>query len=140
MLDDLSHPGSRNIIAISREDDAILSIAKRMTLVSTIEKVELLSRAMTHISKMRRIQLGYWGESAEKSAAIDLLAKQLAELAAVESRNDFAADWRGKICTACGAEISNLEGYEDMICCSPCLNLVFTGRMAVHDAFFLWCI
>lgn len=134
---DLDHPDTKFIFAIAREDDAILAIAKRMTLVSTAEKAELLKEGRKHVSNMREILVQGWKKSPEKTAAIELLAKQLEEYAAIESTNAFVDDWEGKICTVCDTQITNLEGYEDMIYCPTCLDTFSTGRGAVDRAFGL---
>src|SRR5438093_8508367 len=80
---DLNHPQTKFKFAIAREDDAVLSIAKRMTLVRTEEKRALLVRAQEHITKMRQILVEGWRNSQEKSAAIDLLQKQIQILATI---------------------------------------------------------
>lgn len=134
---DLDHPETKFIFAIAREDDAILSIAKRMTLVSTEEKADLLIQGRKHIANMRDILVEGWKKSRKKSAAIDLLSKNLEEFALVESTNDFVDDWKGKICSVCCSEITNLEGYEDMTYCSTCLDKFGPGREAVDKAFGL---
>lgn len=137
---DLNHPDTPPTFAIAREDDAILSIAKRMTLISTEAKRELLVRASTHFAKMRKITADHWGESKQMLDAIDVLESDLRRLAALESKNDFVTDWRGKHCTVCTAAITNLEAYNDMLYCPNCLKVIDEGRNAVDQAFGLWCI
>lgn len=134
---DLDHPLSRFIFAVAREDDAILSIAKRMTLVSTAAKSALLTSARPHFARMRELQVEGWGESSEQTAAIDFLEQQLAHLASIPSENDFYPDWQGKTCTVCSHQIENLKGYSDMIYCRKCLALIDPGREAVDEAFGL---
>lgn len=137
---DLNHPDTPYIFAISSEDDALLSIVKRMTLVSTSEKMLLLQRATDHLQAMREITLGYWGSSQSRIEAIDLLASQIETLSAIESQNDFVSDWQGKVCTVCDDRIHNLEQWRDMLYCPTCIKLVDEGRQAVSNAFGLWCI
>ncbi|TWU52008.1 hypothetical protein [Rubripirellula reticaptiva] len=137
---DLDHPDTPPTFAISREGDAILSIAKRMTLVSTEAKQALLSRSIAHFAKMRSITIEHWGESKPKLDAIDLLQHDLQRLALQNSTNDFVNDWRGKLCTVCGASITNLEKYSDMLYCPKCLDVIDGGRDAVDQAFGLICI
>lgn len=137
---DLDHPLSRYVIAVAREDDAILSIAKRMTLVSTEAKRELLVSSQPHFARMRELQREGWGTSAEQTAAIDLLQQQLTTLAAIPSANDFYPAWQGKTCTVCNRPIENLKGYADMVYCRGCIQYIDTGRQAVDQAFGLFAI
>ena len=137
---DLDHPDTPPTFAIAREDDAILSIAKRMTLVSTDTKRELLRSSVPHFDAMRSITSEHWGQSKAMIDAIDLLQSDLQRLAMLPSTNDFVTDWRGKLCTVCGDAITNLETYNDMLYCSTCLKLIDDGRDAVDQAFGLWCI
>ena len=135
---DLEHPNTPHILAISREDDAILSIAKRMTLVSTDAKQHLLETSLTHFESMRSVTTNHWGASKAKLDAINLLQSNLQHLAALDSENDFATDWQGKTCTVCSNAITNLKGYKDMIYCPQCLKTIEGGRRAVDKAFGLW--
>ena len=137
---DLDHPDTPPTFAISRDDDAILSIAKQMTLVSTEVKRELLAKASPHFAKMRSITIDHWGESKPMLEAIDLLESDLRRLAELVSANDFVTDWRGKFCIVCSTGITNLESYEDMLYCPQCLKVIGDGRNAVDRAFGLWCI
>lgn len=137
---DLDHPDTPPTFAISREDDAILSIAKRMTLVSTEAKIELLAQAGPHFATLRSITIDHWGKSKPMLDAIDLLESDLRRLAGLESKNDYVTDWRGKHCTVCSSAITNLESYEDMLYCPTCVKVIDDGRDAVDQAFGLWCI
>ncbi|MBL8814561.1 MAG: hypothetical protein JNL58_00930 [Planctomyces sp.] len=137
---DLNHPDTPPTFAISRENDAILSIAKRMTLISTEAKRELLDRALVHFAKMRLITMDHWSGSKPMLDTIDVLEADLRQLAALESKNNFVTDWKGKYCTACSAAITNLEAYNDMLYCPECLKVIDAGRNAVDQAFGLWCI
>lgn len=125
---------------MAREDDAILSIAKRMTLVNTDQKIQLLEQSKKHFAEMKSILAQGWGKSKTKIAAIELLEQELAALAALPSTNDFVTDWRGKQCSVCGNAITNLEQYRDMLYCPKCLDVLSKGRDAVDQAFGLWCI
>jgi hypothetical protein len=137
---DLNHPQTKFVFAISREDDRILSIAKKMTLISTEQKREQLKLAGKHFENMRSIMREGWKESRTKELAIAELEKQLAELASTESSNEFLTDWQGKICTVCQTEITDLKGYADMVYCDQCLQTIDSGRRAVDKAFGLWLI
>ncbi|MET1079030.1 MAG: hypothetical protein ABWY06_13530 [Pseudomonas sp.] len=137
---DLNHPETKYTFAISGQDDAILSIAKRMTLVDTAAKKLLLPRAHEATSKMRQICIAGWGKRQGKLEAIDLLHLQIAELAATPSLNNYVTDWQDKVCTVCQSSITNLENYKDMCYCQKCLELIAGGRHAVNVAFALWCI
>lgn len=125
---------------MAREDDAILSIAKRMTLVTTDQKKQLLEQSRMHFAEMRSILAQGWGRSRKKAAAIELLEHELAVLSALPSTNNFEKDWRGKQCSVCENAITNLEHYPDMLYCPKCLELISKGRDAVAQAFGLWCI
>lgn len=137
---DLNHPQSKFIIAISHEDGMILSIAKRMTLISTEKKREQLALARKHFENMRSIMRDGWKKSRNKERAIAKLETQLAQLATTESTNDFLMNWQNKLCTVCHNEITNLEGYPDMIYCRQCVKTIASGREAVAEAFGLWAI
>ena len=137
---DLNHPETKYIFAIAHQDDAILSIAKRMTLVDTETKQLLLPSAHGAISKMRQICIEGWKRRKDKMEALDLLHSQLSELAAIPSVNDYVTEWRDKNCTACGSKITSLESYKDMCYCPTCLKVIEAGRRGVDMAFGLWCI
>ncbi|QDU75002.1 hypothetical protein Pan97_20220 [Bremerella volcania] len=137
---DLDHPMSRFIVAVAREDDAILSIARRMTLVSTEAKRELLESANPHFTRMRELQREGWGESTEQTAAIVLLKQQLTHLAEIPSENDFYPYRQGKNCTVCSRPIENLKDYPDMVYCHACIAKIDSGREAVDEAFGLFAI
>lgn len=137
---DLDHPDTPPTFAISREDCAILSIAKRMTLVSTEAKQALFVQAATHFAVMRSITIDRWGKSKPMLDAIDVLESDLQRLAGLESKNDFLKDWRGECCTVCSSAITNLESHKDMLYCPTCLGVIDAGRYAVDRAFGLWCI
>ncbi len=89
---DLDRPDTPPTFAISREDDAILSIAKRMTLVSTEAKRPLLAKAAVHFANMRSITIKHWGESRAMLETIELLQSDLHRLAGLASVNDFVSD------------------------------------------------
>ena len=137
---DLNHPMTKFTFAIAREDDRILSIAKRMTLVDTDAKTLLLPGAHEAAKKMTEICVSAWGNKRDKLDAIQLLHRQITEFAAIPSANCFVSDWQGKLCTVCGSEITSLPNYEDMIYCPKCLDYIDDGRRAVDQAFGLWCI
>lgn len=137
---DLNHPQTPFIFAMAREDDAVLSLAKKMTLVSTAEKAELFQKCQKHFSEMRKICSEGFKKSKKKSKTIDQLASEVKVLATTESTNDFLESWRGACCSVCGSEITDLEGYPDMIYCRTCLRVIDRGRAAVDQAFDLFCI
>ena len=137
---DLNHPQTKFVFAIARADDALLSIAKQMTLVDNPTKQLLLPRAHEAILMMRDCCLEGWGKKQKKLDAIDLLHKRITEFAVIPSTNDYVTDWRGKNCTICESPITNLEKYDDMLYCPKCLDLIADGRRAVYAAFGLWCI
>ena len=136
---DPDHPDTPNTFAIAREDDAVLSIVKRMTLVSTNAKDALLERAREHLNAMRKIVNDHWKADPDKLNAIDALEASVTRLATLESANDFANDWKGKVCTICNDRITNPKRY-DMVYCPTCIRQVDDGRDAVDQAFGLWCI
>ena len=86
---DLNHPQTKFVFAIARADDALLSIAKQMTLVDNPTKQLLLPRAHEAILMMRDCCLEGWGKKQKKLDAIDLLHKRITEFAAVPSTNDY---------------------------------------------------
>ena len=137
---DLDHPDTPHTFAIAREDDAVLSIVKRMTLVSTNAKDALLDRAHEHLNAMRKIVNDHWNANPEKLDAIDTLEADVTRLARLESANDYVDNWKGKVCTVCNDKITHLKGYSDMVYCPTCIRQVDDGRGAVDQAFGLWCI
>jgi hypothetical protein len=137
---DPDHPDTDATIAIAHADDAVLAIAKRMTLVSSPEKPALLDAALRALDEMERIARRQWNGDAARRSAIDLLRDDIRALAALESRNDFVADPHGKVCTVCASAITSLPGYPNMTYCAGCLQRVARGREAVSRAFHLWAI
>lgn len=136
----LDHPDTDFTLAVAHAADAVLSIAKRMTLVGSPAKVELLSRALLALDGMERTSQQRWPDDGEKLRSIVQLRHEIRELAALVSSNDYLIDAQGKICTVCGAEITCLPGYLEMTYCQPCLGTTDGGRHAVDRAFGLWCI
>ena len=137
---DLNHPQTPFIFAMAREDDAILSLAKKMTLVDTARKKELLETSLRHSAEMKKICDEGFKKTKKKHKAIELLESEITTLALVESTNDFLISWQGAECSVCKSEITNLEGYPDMIYCRTCLGIIDKGRSAVDSAFDLCCI
>lgn len=111
-----------------------------MTLVDTATKQTLLPDAHVAISRMREFSIEGWERKQDKLDAIDLLHQRITEFAAIPSTNDFMPDWRGKVCSVCKSEITNLEKHSAMLYCPKCLDAINDGRRAVDLAFGLWCI
>ncbi|AFY72183.1 hypothetical protein Syn7502_00008 [Synechococcus sp. PCC 7502] len=137
---DLNEPLTKFIFAISGQNDAILSICKRMTLVDTEHKRKLLLQAETHLTEMRSITIKGWGNSSEKIDAIDRLQECLISFVAIPSDNNFIHEWVGKHCTVCGGAIEDLAGYADMVYCRRCITHFDAGRKAIDQVFGLWWI
>ena len=138
---DLNHPQTEYIFAISGRDGAILSLIKKMTLSNSQERLKLLSEVHTHIAAMHSILDSGWNKKRnEKREAIEKLHNCVRELANTHSDNDFIENGVGQICTVCGNEIEDLEGYSDMVYCRTCIRVTDQGRKAVEIAFNLYAI
>src|SRR4051794_34233099 len=86
---DLDHPDTDFTLAVARADDAVLSLAKRMTLVSTSEKAALLDQALVALDEIARIARQRWSDDRKKISAIEELREGMRALAALDSSNDF---------------------------------------------------
>lgn len=67
---DLKHPQTKWIFDTSREDDAILSFSKLMTLLPTTQRQQILSRVARPIERLRRLNREHFGASSFIERAI----------------------------------------------------------------------
>jgi hypothetical protein len=137
---DLKHPQTQWIFDASREEDAILSFAKLMTLVPTPQRQQLLPRIARPIARLRRLNHEHFGGSSFIERAIsDLEAgcQSIASLQSTESRLDGHGT-----CPVCASTIKHLPEYHDMTYCSHCLSKIDDARerLASSEAFGTWAI
>jgi hypothetical protein len=136
----LDHPDTDATLAIAHADVAVLSIAKRMTLVGASQKAALLESALLALDGMERVSRQKWGNDQPKLSAIEQLRLEMRALAALDSSNDFSIDAQGKTCSVCSSAITSLPGFLEMTYCPHCLRTIRGGRHAVDRAFGLWAI
>jgi hypothetical protein len=128
---DLNHPMTEHIFAASRHDDAILSIAKRMTLVPTEERDALLCRSREHFASLRKLNQEHFEHSDFIASAIDELESGCEKIASLVSTEDHT-DGCGS-CPVCSTVITNLKDYQDMTYCGKCLGLISAQRAALDS-------
>jgi hypothetical protein len=140
MLSDLDDPMSKAILAAARHDDAILHIAKRMTLVPTEARAKLLERCQEHLSALRTLNDEHFRASTFIASSIDALERGLASIAVLKSLEDHS-DGSGN-CPVCGTRITHLKDYTDMIYCGKCLDHISEPRQNFDslEGFGLCCI
>jgi hypothetical protein len=78
---DLNHPDTPITFAVAAEHGKVLHYAKRMTLVSTQERQQILDEALNACSTIRVITKQRWGNAKNKNKSIELLEANLRELA-----------------------------------------------------------
>ena len=132
---DLDHPDTPHTFAIARADDALLALAKRMTMASTEDRKVLLKQARTHLQDMRKTVFGHWNGCSSKLQAIAELQEGLTRLSAIESDDDTDIN-RNRVCAAC----KNRIVQQELAYCPSCIEEVASGRQAISEAFGLWCI
>ena len=118
-------------MAVSREDDVILSFAKLMTLLPTLERQQLLFRVARPIERLRRLNREHFKASPFIEHAIsDLEAgcKTIASLQSTESRLDGCGN-----CPICGFAITDMPEYND-IYCGHCLGSIRDARERLESS------
>ncbi|HTR41833.1 MAG TPA: hypothetical protein VMH87_09485 [Pseudomonadales bacterium] len=124
----LNHPQSKHIFAASRFEDAVLEHAKKMTLVPSVRRRELLIECQQQLNKMRTLNAEHFENSPFIFEAIDELGMSLIQLA--ELRHGSIVEDRSigdGCCAACETPITNIVTVPSMprsIYCSPCLEII----------------
>ncbi len=126
----VSHPKQRWIFAASREDDAILTLTKLMTLLPTHQRQRLLRRVDRHLERLRAINNKHFDASPFIDSAINDLesgCRHIASLQSTESRLDGLGT-----CPVCSSAISDLPDHADMTYCGTCLNTIQDARLRLE--------
>ena len=137
---DLKHPQTQWIFDASREDDAILSFAKLMTLLPTPQRQQLLQRIARPIVRLRRLNREHFGASPFIERAISDLEAGCQSIASLQSTESHL-DGQGT-CPVCGSAIKHLPEYHDMTYCGHCLSTIDDARkrLASSEGFGMWAI
>jgi hypothetical protein len=128
---DLKHPQTKWIFAASREEDAILSFAKLMTLLPTPQRQQILSRVARPIERLRQLNREQFGASSFIESAISDLGSGCHAIAGLQS-TESRLDGHGN-CPVCGSEIFDLPEYHGMPCCRRCLELIADARQRLES-------
>src|SRR5215212_4788898 len=102
---DLNHPMTRWTFAASREKDAVLSLAKLMTLLPTAQRQQVFKRLRRHIQRLQRLNEKYFENSPFIIRALEDLeagCKTIAGFECTESRLDGEGS-----CPICRSAISD---------------------------------
>jgi len=129
---DLNNPQSRWIMKASREEDAVLTFAKLMTLLPTSERQQLLARIARPIEHLRRLNREHFDSSSFIERAIADLeggCRAVASFQSTESRLDGHGT-----CPVCGSVITDLPDYHDMTYCGPCLDTIADARQRLDSS------
>jgi len=132
---DFNHPQARWRFAASRENDAILTFTKLMTLLPSPLRQQLLPRISRHLERLRRINREHFAASEFIDHAISDLEIGYKHIANLQS-NESRLDGHG-VCPVCGSEITDLADYSDMTYCNTCLDHIQDPRqrLASFDGF-----
>ena len=129
---DLKHPQTKWIFDASREDAAILSFAKLMTLLPTPQRQQILSRVARPIERLRRLNREHFGASSFIERAISDLEAGCHSIASLQS-TESRLDGRGT-CPVCGSEINHIPEYHDMTYCRQCLSALDDARQRLESS------
>jgi|SRR5215469_7711517 len=125
---DLNHPQSQHTFAAARFENAILERAKKMTLVPSLRRRELLTECQQILDKMRALNAEHFQSSPFIFKAIDELGRSFVQLAELCNGNIVEDRSSGDgCCAACESPITNfvpVPGRPRSIYCSPCLNII----------------
>jgi hypothetical protein len=103
----LDHPHSKHVFAAARLEDAVLDLAKLMTLVPSTRRRELLEECQQTLGKMRTLNSEHFESSVFISAAISELDESLAQMAELKNGSIIEDRSAGEgCCAACGAKIT----------------------------------
>ena len=123
---DLDFPQSKHVFQAAKLEDKILAHTKKMTLLPTPQRIELLKMVEDVCNEMRILNRDHFGCSEYIQDAINELVAGCKSIAHGESDKDLT-DGSGQ-CDVCGAKITNLGEYEDMIYCGNCLDAISNAR------------
>jgi hypothetical protein len=112
-------------------DNAILFLARQMTLATTEQRASLLVECEAAFAAMRQAALLAWPEDSSRNSAVDLLEERVKELAHTPSQNDFLKTWGGKRCTVCGTKIAAPKAVLRLAYCPHCISGVHDARIAL---------
>jgi hypothetical protein len=134
-----NHPQTKWIFAASRHDDAVLTLAKLMTLLPTIERQQLLGRIARHIERLHRLNREHFNASAFIERAISDLESACRSIANLQS-GESRLDGRGT-CPVCSSAITDLPDHDDVYC-ARCLDIVSDARRRLDssEGFGTWAI
>lgn len=127
---DLKNPQSMRIIEASRADDAILELAKLMTLLPTAQRQQVLVRIAEPIEKLHRLNREHFGNSdfIEKAITdLEIGCKTIASLESTESRLDGIG-----VCPVCGTDIGGLRKHSAPYC-GKCLAAISDARERIES-------
>ena len=123
---DINAPESNWIFKASGLQDAVLTRSKKMTLVETVKRLELLDEIFIICDDMKILNNKHFSNSQFINDAIEELYESceiIANLTAKEDKTNGVG-----ICEVCHNKITNLKQYQDMIYCSKCLDVTSEAR------------
>lgn len=137
---DLDHPQSEHVFQAAKLEDEIVTYIKRMTLLPTQRRVDLLKKIENVCREMKILNRDHFGASAYIQDAVDELLAGCESIAHGESDKDLT-DGTGQ-CDVCGTKITSLDEYEDMIYCGNCLDTTSRARDKLEgsEGFGTWAI
>lgn len=127
---DLNDPKTGHIFAVARATDTILGAARRMSVSTRCERVNLQEICVQAIRELRRLRLHYFADRPAIPSTLDTLETLVARLAALPGvpEDGPPADHE---CPACGAALERrgLHGHlaldlPSYIYCNPCVGLI----------------
>ena len=132
---DLDHPQTNWIFEASGLEGAVLTRAKKMTLVPTCERKDLLDEVFIFCDDMKILNKKHFSNSNFINEAVDELYKACTDIANIDASKDMT-DGTGN-CEVCNTRITNLKGYSDMIYCDTCLTKtdVSRGKLESSEGF-----
>ena len=128
---DPTDPAHMHFCQFAGCDNAILFLARQMTLATTEQRASLLQECAAAFAAMRQAAELAWPKDSSKNSAVDLLEQRIKELAHTPSQNDFLKTWGGKRCTVCETPITAPKGLQRLAYCPHCISGVQDARTAL---------
>lgn len=123
---DIDDPESNWILKASNLQDAVLTRSKKMTLVETTKRLELLDEIRILCDDMKTLNNKHFSNSQFIKDAIEELYESCEKIANLKATEDKTKEIG--ICEVCHNKITNLKQYKDMIYCSKCLEVTSKAR------------
>ena len=131
MLSDIDSPQSQAIFKASGLEDAILTRAKKMTLLPAEQREKLLNECEEKLIELEKICNESFNGNKNILGAINIYRDGLKKIATTKAKLDLTSGVGN--CEVCGNKITSHTDYPDMIYCQQCLNYISEARRRLES-------